>query len=66
MIPRESAAWTNDALAAARRLYQAAGLALISSERRHGFGNDLVGENWEKVLEIAARETARRRHSIKQ
>ncbi len=42
--------WTNDVLVAARRLYEAAGFALISSERHHSFGKDLVGEVWEKVL----------------
>ena len=42
--------WTNDVLVAARRIYEAAGFALISSERHHSFGKDLVGENWEKAL----------------
>jgi DNA-binding MarR family transcriptional regulator/GNAT superfamily N-acetyltransferase len=42
--------WTNDVLVSARRLYQAAGFQLISSERHHSFGKDLVGENWEKAL----------------
>jgi GNAT superfamily N-acetyltransferase len=42
--------WTNDVLVAARRLYEAAGFQLISSERHHSFGKDLVGENWEKAL----------------
>lgn len=42
--------WTNDVLVSARRLYQAAGFQLISSERHQSFGKDLVGENWEKAL----------------
>ena len=47
---RRVALWTNDVLVAARRIYEAAGFQLISSERHHSFGKDLVGENWEKVL----------------
>lgn len=42
--------WTNDVLAAARHIYESAGFQLISSERHHSFGKDLVGENWRKVL----------------
>ena len=42
--------WTNDVLVAARHIYEAAGFALIGSERHHSFGKDLVGENWEKAL----------------
>jgi GNAT superfamily N-acetyltransferase len=42
--------WTNDGLAAARHLYEAAGFRLVSSERHHSFGKDLVGENWERAL----------------
>src|SRR5439155_12887271 len=37
--------WTNDVLVAARRLYQRAGFTLDRSERYHGFGHDLVGED---------------------
>ena len=47
---RDVTLWTNDVLVAARRLYQAAGFALVSSERHHSFGKDLVGETWRKVL----------------
>ncbi len=42
--------WTNDGLAAARHIYQAAGFRLVSSERHHSFGKDLVGENCERAL----------------
>lgn len=42
--------WTNDVLLAARRIYERAGFQLMSSERHHSFGKDLVGEVWEKAL----------------
>jgi DNA-binding MarR family transcriptional regulator/GNAT superfamily N-acetyltransferase len=42
--------WTNDILAAARRLYERAGFSLVASEPHHSFGRDLVGEYWEKAL----------------
>lgn len=42
--------WTNDILAAARRIYQAAGFTLTAEERHHSFGHDLVGQNWEMTL----------------
>ncbi|TPK87415.1 MarR family transcriptional regulator [Mesorhizobium sp. B2-4-12] len=38
--------WTNDILAAARHIYQAAGFKLIEEEPHHSFGKDLVGQNW--------------------
>ncbi len=38
--------WTNDCLAAARRIYMDEGFALVSEERHHSFGVDLVGQNW--------------------
>jgi GNAT superfamily N-acetyltransferase len=38
--------WTNDVLAPARRVYRAAGFALVSEERHHSFGHDLVGQSW--------------------
>jgi DNA-binding MarR family transcriptional regulator/N-acetylglutamate synthase-like GNAT family acetyltransferase len=47
---RKLVLWTNDVLAAARRIYQRAGFTLVDSERHHSFGHDLVGENWELDL----------------
>jgi DNA-binding MarR family transcriptional regulator/GNAT superfamily N-acetyltransferase len=38
--------WTNDILVAARRIYQAAGFTLVSEEKHHSFGHDLVGQYW--------------------
>lgn len=42
--------WTNDVLAAARRIYQSRGFVLQSEERHHSFGKDLVGQHWSLVL----------------
>jgi len=38
--------WTNDPLAAARRIYTAAGFRLVDEEKHHSFGVDLVGQNY--------------------
>jgi DNA-binding MarR family transcriptional regulator/N-acetylglutamate synthase-like GNAT family acetyltransferase len=43
--------WTNDVLGAARRIYEATGFELISSEAHHSFGHDLVGQTWSKELQ---------------
>jgi len=37
-------------LASARRIYQAAGFHIISSEVHHEFGKPEQGETWELVL----------------
>jgi DNA-binding MarR family transcriptional regulator/predicted GNAT family acetyltransferase len=42
--------WTNDVLAAARGIYQAAGFRLISSKPHNMFGPSIVGEDWALVL----------------
>jgi DNA-binding MarR family transcriptional regulator/GNAT superfamily N-acetyltransferase len=43
--------WTNDVLASARRIYQAAGFVLAEEEKHHAFGKDLVGQNWNLDLQ---------------
>ncbi|MEU5612600.1 helix-turn-helix domain-containing GNAT family N-acetyltransferase [Streptomyces sparsogenes] len=43
---RELVLWTNDILAAARRIYQRAGFELVAEKRHHSYGVDLVGQDW--------------------
>jgi GNAT superfamily N-acetyltransferase len=42
--------WTNDVLVSARRIYQAAGFALVEEEKKPNFGKDLVSQTWELTL----------------
>src|SRR6476646_8740545 len=43
---RRMVLWTNDPLAAARRIYLERGFRLVDEERHRSFGADLVGQNY--------------------
>jgi DNA-binding MarR family transcriptional regulator/GNAT superfamily N-acetyltransferase len=47
---RKVTLWTNDVLASARRIYQAAGFQLVRQWDDRAFGKDLVGQDWEIEL----------------
>ena len=47
---RKVTLWTQSELAAARRLYEAAGFRVVGKERNSSFGKDLVSETWELEL----------------
>jgi DNA-binding MarR family transcriptional regulator/GNAT superfamily N-acetyltransferase len=47
---RELVLWTNDVLAAARKIYQRTGFELVAQQPHHSFGHDLVGQDWRLVL----------------
>ena len=42
--------WTQSILVAARGIYKSAGFKLVATEAHHSFGQDLVGETWERDL----------------
>ncbi|WP_314952544.1 helix-turn-helix domain-containing GNAT family N-acetyltransferase [Bradyrhizobium cosmicum] len=42
--------WTQSILVAARGIYQGAGFKLVATEPHHSFGQDLIGETWERDL----------------
>lgn len=47
---REVVLWTNDLLAAARKLYVRAGFSLVAEKPHHSYGADLVGQDWRLPL----------------
>jgi DNA-binding MarR family transcriptional regulator/N-acetylglutamate synthase-like GNAT family acetyltransferase len=47
---RKITLWTQSILIAARKIYQDAGFVLVKSEPHRSFGQDLVGETWERPL----------------
>jgi DNA-binding MarR family transcriptional regulator/N-acetylglutamate synthase-like GNAT family acetyltransferase len=42
--------WTQSVLTAARKIYQDAGFALVKTEPHRSFGQNLIGETWEREL----------------
>ncbi|WP_454617302.1 bifunctional helix-turn-helix transcriptional regulator/GNAT family N-acetyltransferase [Bradyrhizobium cenepequi] len=47
---RKITLWTQSILVAARKIYQDAGFVLVKSEPHRSFGQNLVGETWERAL----------------
>ncbi len=44
--------WTNDVLASARPIYEAAGFELVAEEPHSRFGPEVVGEDWRLRLGV--------------
>ncbi len=47
---RKITLWTQSILVAARKIYQDAGFVLVASEPHRSFGQNLIGETWEREL----------------
>jgi GNAT superfamily N-acetyltransferase len=47
---RKVTLWTQSILVAARKIYQDAGFVLVATEPHRSFGQDLIGETWEREL----------------
>jgi DNA-binding MarR family transcriptional regulator/ribosomal protein S18 acetylase RimI-like enzyme len=47
---RKITLWTQSNLIAARKIYQDAGFVLVATEPHRSFGQDLIGETWEREL----------------
>ena len=47
---RKVTLWTQSILLAARKIYQDSGFVLVASEPHRSFGQNLIGETWEREL----------------
>ncbi|MDO9059042.1 MAG: helix-turn-helix domain-containing GNAT family N-acetyltransferase [Bradyrhizobium sp.] len=47
---RKITLWTQSILVAARKIYQDKGFVLVATEPHRSFGQDLIGETWEREL----------------